>query len=286
MSGFLDHIDVCNRHDLARYEPLRVGNALVGYLLPEAAAHLVERAGLFERAPDSAGVMLRPAAPAPLTATFAAAADRLGTAGLAGRRRGELYAVIERFGAAPLAAIDRGVATEFGIINLGCHLNGIVRRPNGLHMWVARRSRTKATFPGKLDNMVAGGQPLGIAPWDNLLKECEEEAGIPAEIASRSVATGTVSYMMDVPEGLRRHILFTYDLELPADFVPRPLDGEVEEFALLPVPEVARIVENEPEAFKYNCNLAIIDFLIRHGHIGPERPDYAALACGLRSPIR
>ena len=55
-------------------------------------------------------------------------------------------------------------------------------------MWVARRARTKATYPGKLDNMVAGGHPLGISAFDNLLKECYEEAGIPPEIARNGAA--------------------------------------------------------------------------------------------------
>ena len=35
--------------------------------------------------------------------------------------------------------------------------------------------------------------------------------------------------------------------------------------------------------FKYNCNLVIIDFLIRHGLIDADtEPDYVALCLGLR----
>jgi hypothetical protein len=30
-------------------------------------------------------------------------------------------------------------------------------------------------------------------------------------------------------------------------------------------------------AFKLNCNLVIIDFLIRHGYIGPEDEEYLTL---------
>lgn len=30
-----------------------------------------------------------------------------------------------------------------------------------------------------------------------------------------------------LPEGLKPDVLFCYDLELPRDFVPTPLDGEV-----------------------------------------------------------
>ena len=34
--------------------------------------------------------------------------------------------------------------------------------------------------------------------------------------------------------------------------------------------------------FKFNCNLVIIDFLVRHGFITPEEPDYMAIVAGLR----
>ena len=39
----------------------------------------------------------------------------------------------------------------------------------------------KPTFPGELDNTVAGGQPAGIGLHDNLIKECAEEASIPRD---------------------------------------------------------------------------------------------------------
>jgi hypothetical protein len=58
-------------------------------------------------------------------------------------------------------------------------------------------------------------------------------------------------------------------------------DGEVESFMRLPIAEVADLVANTDE-FKDNCNLVIIDFLIRHGHIVPEQPGYLALLAGMR----
>jgi hypothetical protein len=33
--------------------------------------------------------------------------------------------------------------------------------------------------------------------------------------------------------------------------------------------------------FKFNCALVVIDFLIRHGLIAPDHPDYVALVRGL-----
>ena len=46
---------------------------------------------------------------------------------------------------------------------------------------------------------------------------------------------------------------------------PAPADGEVEEFKLLHILEVAKLVR-ETTDFKTNCNLVIIDFLMRHGY--------------------
>ena len=71
----------------------------------------------------------------------------------------------------------------FGVRAFGPHMTGYVRRKDGLHIWVPRRSFTKPTFPGQLDNTVAGGQPAGIGLHDNLIKECAEEASIPRQLA-------------------------------------------------------------------------------------------------------
>ena len=46
---------------------------------------------------------------------------------------------------------------------------------HGLFLWVARRSINKPNWPGKLDHIVAGGQPYGISVMENVIKECEEE---------------------------------------------------------------------------------------------------------------
>ena len=41
----------------------------------------------------------------------------------------------------------------------------------------------------------------------------------------------------------------------------------------------------DTDAFKLNCNLTIIDFLVRHGFITPEEPDYLEILAGLRAPL-
>lgn len=70
-------------------------------------------------------------------------------------------------------------------------------------------------------------QPHGLSCAENIVKECWEEAGIPQQLAAGAVPVGFVSYVSWSEEGLKPDVLFCYDLQLPADFVPVPQDGEV-----------------------------------------------------------
>jgi hypothetical protein len=73
--------------------------------------------------------------------------------------RNELYPVTPAFDAKPLLLIERAAAPYFGIRAYGVHVNGYVVRADGSKaLWVARRSPSKQTWPGKLDHIVAGGQ--------------------------------------------------------------------------------------------------------------------------------
>lgn len=183
--------------------------------------------------------------------------------------RNELLPVVCRFNQAPRFLLERSACSLFGVKSYGVHVNGYIRSKDGhiSHMWVGRRSRNKSTWPGMLDHIVAGGQPHGIGLLDNVVKECEEEASIPAELARRARAAGAVSYLFLDPQGsVRRDALFCYDLELPEDFVPVPMDGEVDNFERKDLQWVIdTLVRNSaPNNYKPNCNLVIIDFLIRY----------------------
>ncbi|MBY0431990.1 MAG: DUF4743 domain-containing protein, partial [Rhodospirillales bacterium] len=150
-------------------------------------------------------------------------------------------------------------------------------------MWIGRRAADKAVAPNKLDNIVAGGQPAHLSLHANLLKEAAEEADIPAELAAQSRPVGLISYCMEAENGLKPDVQFCYDLDLPADFQPRNTDGEISEFMLWPVERVAETVRSGDD-FKFNVNLVIIDYLIRHGFLSPDdEPDYLALVMGLKN---
>jgi len=196
--------------------------------------------------------------------------------------RGELYPLVQQFGDEPLLQLDRGAVPFFGVRPFGVHLCAFVRRGDGLHAWVAVRARDK-TFPGQWDNTVAGGQPIGLSLRDNLHKECAEEAGMPADLAIRAVPASTITYVREDDSGLKPDTLFCYDLEVPADFVPQPHDGEVERFLLLPLAELITAVRDSARC-KPNCALVWIDFFLRHGALDGELP--AAARADLAARLR
>jgi 8-oxo-dGTP pyrophosphatase MutT (NUDIX family) len=177
-----------------------------------------------------------------------------------------------------LGQIDRGAIPSFGVVAAGVHVNGLVHRSDGLHVWIARRAADKLLDPGKLDHITAGGVPAGLTPAQTLLKEAAEEAAIPAVLASRARLVITIGYAMERPEGLRRDRLYCYDLDLPADFTPLAADGEVASFELWPIARVFQTVR-DTDAFKFNVNLVLIDLFLREGLI-PDG-DAAALRAAL-----
>ena len=170
---------------------------------------------------------------------------------------------------------------EFGVRAFGVHLTGYVRRADGLHVWVPRRARDKPTYPGMLDNTVAGGHPEGLGLLQNVVKECFEEASIPAGIARQAKAVGAITYCHQSGMELKPDVQYVFDLELPEGFACRSNDGEAESFELWPVADVMARVRDTFD-FKYNCNLVLIDFFVRHGLIAADDPDYFAIVAGLR----
>jgi 8-oxo-dGTP pyrophosphatase MutT (NUDIX family) len=204
--------------------------------------------------------------------------------GILTHRHGEKYPVTHAGRETAIATIDRAAAPFFGLRAYGQHLNGFVRSSSGLKLWIARRASDRRIFPDHLDNMVAGGLPHNLTLVENLYKECLEEASIPKDLVDKAIPVGAVTYCTETPVGLKPDTLYCYDLELPPDFVPHNSDGEVAEFMLMSVEEVAWRVAQSDE-FKPNCNLVVIDFLIRHGIINPETPGYLELIQGLHEKI-
>ncbi len=275
--SFVDHVRACNRHDPSFFRPFRIGGATVGWTRHDVAAHL---GALREFAVTEQGVVLRPQDRAGRDAALDAAARHLVGVGHVPRLRGELFPVVERWGHAPLAVVDRGAVAALGIRAFGVHVNGFCGSGDALSVWVGRRALDKPVAPGKLDNLVAGGQPVGITLRENVEKEAAEEAGLPVALARQAIPVGAISYRMAVEEGLRVDTLFAFDLHLPEAFVPRNTDGEIVAFERWPVDRVMAVVDGTDD-FKFNVNLVMIDFLVRHGFLGPEHPDYLEIIAGM-----
>lgn len=206
--------------------------------------------------------------------------------------RDELYTIYGPKSGQKLFSIERSVCSLFGFATFGVHATAFVRRPDGqLYFWVPRRSATKQTWPGMLDNTVAGGLSAGESQFDAMVRECEEEAGLPTELVrQRLTAVGTLSYFYLSGPGaggtglLQPEVQYLYDIELPSDIQPHPVDGEAEEFSLLSTSQVLEAIR--AQKFKPNCSLVFIDFLLRHGILTAEtEPDYALILPRLHADL-
>jgi 8-oxo-dGTP pyrophosphatase MutT (NUDIX family) len=188
----------------------------------------------------------------------------------------EKYPVVQKWGDEILAEIDRSALPWLGMRGHGVHVNGFTRNNDGIRMWIAERAKDRRIDPGKLDNLIGGGLPIGLSIEENLAKEAKEEAGMDAELALTAKPAGYLRYKKDMMNGVRNDALFIFDLELPEDFVPRNTDGEVASFNLTPLEEVAEIIRTT-DRFKFNCNLVIIDFMLRHGLLAKKHREFKAL---------
>ncbi|MBB6254086.1 DUF4743 domain-containing protein [Nitrospirillum iridis] len=282
----LRHIQACNSHDAAAFWPFAVNGRPVGYVRPAFADRVAGLSDAFRLGREGGAPLLDllPTEREARTRAVAEVVSALADEGLVPPLRGEDFPVVTQWGQPELLRLDRAAVPGFGVRGFGLHVNGYVPGPEGgIEMWVGRRARDRGVAPGKLDNMVAGGQPAGLTLTENLVKEAREEAGLDPALARRAQPVGAITYVFDTVAGLRRDTLFCYDLALSRDVIPRNTDGEVEGFELWPLHRVADSVRTTDD-WKFNVNLVIIDFLIRHGRLTPDdEPDYMELVRGLRS---
>jgi 8-oxo-dGTP pyrophosphatase MutT (NUDIX family) len=280
MPALQRHIETCNdMASLAGLVPWRIGPARVGWLTEDMSRRLRSRRGAFDahggdglELVSSEGFEARSRALGEVVAHLAAA-------GVVSRRD-EAFDVRADPDSEALARLDRGALSALGVISQGVHVNGRVRRPDGLHLWVGWRSKHKSVAPGRLDNLVAGGVPAGLTPMQTLLKEAAEEASMPPELAARARQVSRVSYRMTDGPGIRRDVLHCFDLELPEDFTPVPGDDEVERYELWPVGRVLEAVRDTPDV-KFNVNLVLIDLFLREGLVDPGSEEGKRLRAGL-----
>jgi hypothetical protein len=194
--------------------------------------------------------------------------------------RDERYSVAAEFDSEPFLTVERAAAPFFGIRTRGAHLTGFVGSGESCHMWISRRAASKPVEPLMLDNLVGGGVGVGFLPRQTILKECDEEAGIPLALAQGAQQRSALLTLHEMPNGVHWEILYAFDLELGPEFKPENRDGEVAEFHLLPVSEVRRLVSETTE-FTSDAALVILDFLLRHNLSGQSPAQCATLKAAL-----
>ncbi len=283
--SYLNPIQRCNRYQIDHFLAFFIQHHAVGWMRPSLADQLIKQwPEWFQQQHSSLHLNSKLENFSQRSQALKTVTETLHKQGLIHNLHDELYPIIANIREEAVCQIDRSAAPYFGIRAFGQHLNGYVKQQGEIKLWLGRRAMDRWHAPGKLDNMVAGGLPINIGLEENLAKECAEEATLSNELAQQAKPVSAISYCRESAAGLRQDTLYCYDLELPADFTPQGSDGETESFQLYTLDEVAEIVQNSDE-LKLNCNLVIIDFLVRVGYLTPSHPDYLEIINGLHQPF-
>ena len=167
---------------------------------------------------------------APAARALADVAGWLHRAGLGGRWRDELLAVVDAE-ERPVAQVERSVVRALGLTTFAVHLVGYAFDSQGV--WVQQRALDKATDPGLWDTLMGGQVAAGETAASALARETWEEAGLDVAQLLDLRAAGRLTIRRPVAEGyMVEHIDVTV-ARLPEGALPNNRDGEVERFECL-----------------------------------------------------
>jgi 8-oxo-dGTP pyrophosphatase MutT (NUDIX family) len=199
------------------------------------------------------------ARPLELSESLLNMADRMREGGLIPGWRNENFAWIDQNGH-EYFRLERSAFRAFGFRSMATHINGHTKAGN---LWLGRRSETKSTDPGRLDNLAAGGIGADETPWVNARRELWEEAGVPPQISDHIEPVGRIHMRRPIQgRGFHDEQLYIYDLELAENFIPTNHDGEVSGFIEIPLSEAAaRILADE---FTSDAAFVTADFILRN----------------------
>lgn len=260
-----------------------------GFILPATAAKIPWTADFTVTPSDGTIRLTAPPGTSDLgafaNAAFQNVVDAIVSAGPAfpsvNGRHSEKFLVM---GAPYHLGIERFAAPLFGITSRGAHMTGYAAAPDGLRVWVPRRSAHLFTYPGMLDTTVAGGVKAEDSPLECIVAEASEEASLPEDyVRAHARAVGAVTYAQrnEARGSVLPTVLYVYDLPMPETMVPRPMDDEVESFVLMTVDEVYEAIFKGE--FKPNCVLVMLDFFIRHGVLTAGNcPEYLDILTRIR----
>lgn len=280
MRGLPAILRACANANLRDFLTLHIDGTIAGHIHRRRAPNLLERLPWLQRGVGA--LVWNGDDPATRTRRLADALPELTGAGLTRAATGELFDVVRPFGGNPMAQCDRALLPTFGFPGYGVHVVGFVADAGGPMIWIPRRAHDRDIAPGQLDNTVAGGIAAGMSAAETLRKEAREEAGLEPALVDAARPAGALAYLHQEGEFLRDDTLFVYDLPMPPEIRPRNLDGEVQDFSLMPWQQVLELLR-DGTPFKFNCGPVLVDFLLRHGLLDPDRePGYSSLARILR----
>jgi 8-oxo-dGTP pyrophosphatase MutT (NUDIX family) len=257
--------------------PLWCDGVVIGSLDPEPAQRLVEFSPLFRRVQNALELDC-PGDYPERSAALAPISQWLRETGLIKGWRDEQMDITAGEDGPALFRIERAATRFFGFLTHAAHLNAIT----GGAMWIARRSATKSTDPGLLDNLVAGGVAAALGVGATLVKEAWEEAGLDAETVDQARPAMRLGICRLAREGMRREIIHVYDLTLPAHCRPVNQDGEV---AAIWTEECGLVAQRvRADEFTLDAALVIEDYLLRNAHPDAAFADLPHLV-RLRRPL-
>ena len=178
------------------------------------------------------------------------------------------------------ALVNRNIAPYLGVDSVGVHLNCYVCHKENDNktiqgVWLAKRAPTKSHHPNYWDPTVAGGQPVNLSLHENIVKEAHEEAGVPSEWLDsnthqdNTLFTDHTSDPLTIttakPDGscLKRSIYYSFDLQVPIDWIPTAVDGEVSEFKLYSIQELEKELTSG-NSVRPAMRSVLLDFMLRH----------------------
>ena len=196
--------------------------------------------------------------PKDVSASLHQLANRMRLGGFIPGWRNEAFAWVDQHGHKSFH-LERAAFRTFGFRSMATHINGYTKQKT---IWLGRRSENKATDPGRLDNIAAGGIAADETPWVCAKRELWEEAGVPPQIADEIEPIGRIHMRRPISgRGFHDEQLYVYDLELSDNFIPTNHDGEVSGFIEVSYAEAAaRILADE---FTSDAAFVTADFLLR-----------------------
>ncbi len=256
----------------------------VGWVADDFAARLLAFPSLFTLSQQALKIHSSVVSSDTRCRAFAEVLGELRCQGLVPGWRDELYPVVADYHSQPLFAIERAAAYLFGLRTFGVHLLGYIGAGLDMRLWVARRSESKQTGPGQKDALVGGGLAYGQAPFETMIREAWEEAGLNRSVVENAHGVGEVRFIHQDENGIDQGLDYQFEIQLDEEITPQNQDGEVAGFELLPVGQVMDEIA-EGTGYFYDANLAFIAFFVRHGLVSADDPDLPALKAALKGKI-